>query len=138
MHILYIAYTVSAAVNLIHTWTNPFSERQDLKTISIATSAPRDIASDLIKACDIGEKNYETFKMERLENDPPEKPFHNPFKTNKLKTFTNMCKKKVFKSNGMHIILKVDRSLFGRIIVMAQRRNLKVEDIYSHPLGPLS
>ena len=91
---------MSAVFSLICAWANPFSERQDLKTISTATSAPRDIASDLIKACDIGEKNYETFKMERLENDPPEKTFHNPLKNNKLKTFTNMCKKKVFKKMG--------------------------------------
>ena len=35
------------------------------------------------------------------------------------------------------IILKADRSLFGRIIVMAQGRNLRMEDILSHPLGPL-
>ena len=33
--------------------------------------------------------------------------------------------------------MKADRSLFGRIIVMAGRRNLKMEDILSHPLGPL-
>ena len=32
------------------------------------------------------------------------------------------------------IILKADRFLFGRIIVMAQGRNL---DIMSHPQGPL-
>ena len=129
--------TVSAVVSLIQAWTNPFSEKQDLKSISTATSAPRDIASDLIKACNIGEQNYGTFKTERLENDPPAKPFHSPLKTNKLKTFTNMCKKKVLKTNGKNIILKADRSLFGRIIVMAQRRNLKMEDILSHPLGPL-
>ena len=129
--------TVSAVVSLIQAWTNPFSEKQDLKSISTATSAPRDIASDLIKACNIGEQNYGTFKTERLKNDPPAKPFHSPLKTNKLKTFTNMCKKKVLKTNGKNVILKADRSLFGRIIVMAQRRNLKMEDILSHPLGPL-
>ena len=33
--------------------------------------------------------------------------------------------------------MKADRSLFGRIIVMAERRNLKMDDILSHPLGPL-
>ena len=33
--------------------------------------------------------------------------------------------------------MKADRSLFGRIIVMVQRRNLKMDDILSHPLGPL-
>ena len=41
------------------------------------------------------------------------------------------------KSSGRLIILKADRSLFGRIIVMAERRNLKMEDILSHPLSPL-
>ena len=35
------------------------------------------------------------------------------------------------------IILKADRCLFGHIIVMAQGRSLKMEDILSHPLGPL-
>lgn len=58
-------------------------------------------------------------------------------KTNKLKTFSNMCKKKEVKSSGRVIVLKADRSLFGRIIVMAQGRNLQIEDVLSHPLGTL-
>jgi len=41
------------------------------------------------------------------------------------------------KSSGRVAILKTDRSLFGRIIVVAQARNLKMEDILSHSLGPL-
>jgi hypothetical protein len=48
-----------------------------------------------------------------------------------------MCTKKEVKSSGRVIILKADRSLFGRIIVMAQGRSLQMEDILSHPLGPL-
>ena len=35
------------------------------------------------------------------------------------------------------IILKADRSLFGRIVVMAQSRDLQMTKILSHPLGPL-
>ena len=38
-------------------------------------------------------------------------------------------------SEGYH--LKADRSLFGCIIVMAQGRDLKMENILSHPLGPI-
>ena len=41
------------------------------------------------------------------------------------------------KSIGRAIILKADRSLFGRIIVMAQGRNPKMMDILSHSLGHL-
>ena len=41
------------------------------------------------------------------------------------------------KSSGRTINLKADRLLYGRIIVMAQGRSLKMEDVLSHPLGPL-
>ena len=128
---------VLAVVHLIEGWVNPFAKKQDLISISTARTAPRDIASDLMKAHKIGEQCYSNFKEERLEKDPPAKRFHDPIPANKLKTFSNLCKKKEVKSSGRVIILKADRSLFGRIIVMAQGRNLKMADILSHPLGPL-
>ena len=118
-------------------WVNPFAEKQDLISISTARTAPKDIASDLMKTHEIGEQCYSNFKEERLEKDPPVKQFHDPIPANKLKTFSNLYKKKEVKSSGRVIILKADKSLFGRIIVMAQGRNLKMEDILSHPLGPL-
>ena len=124
---------VSAVVHLIEGWLNRFAEKQDPISISTARTAPRDIASVLMKAHEIGEQCYSNFKKERLEKDPPAKQFHDPIPANKL----NLCKKKEVKSSGRVIILKADRSLFGRIIVMAQGRNLKMEDILSHPLGPL-
>ena len=83
--------SVSAVVSLIQGWVNPFSEKQDLISISTAKTAPRDIASDLLKAYEIGEKGYSSFKDERLKEDPPSKKFHDKMKTNKLKTFSNMC-----------------------------------------------
>ena len=78
---------------------------------------------------------YATVNGERLERDLPANKFHDPMKTIRLKTFSNMCKKKELKSSGR--TLNADRSLFGRIIVMAQGRNLQMDDILSHPLGPL-
>lgn len=68
-----------------------------------------------MKAHEIGEQRHAAFKDERLEKDPPAKKSHDPITTNKLKTFSNL-----WKSSGRVIILKADRSLFGRIIVMAQ------------------
>ncbi len=128
---------VSAVVQLIQGWINPFTENQDLVSISTAKIAPRDITSDLMKAHSTGEKCYSTFRSERLEKDVPTVKFHDILPANKLKTFSNLCKKKAVKSSGRMIILKADRTLFGRIIVMAQGRSLKMEDILSHPLGPL-
>ena len=127
---------VSAVVDLIQGWINPFAEKQDLVCISTAKATPKDITSDLMKAFEIGEQCYATFKSDRPEKDPPAKQFHDT-KTNRLKTFSSMCKKKEVKSSGRAIILKTDRSLFGCIIVMAQACSLVMEDILCHPLGPL-
>ena len=91
---------VSTVVGLIKDWVNPFVEKQDLISISTAKTAPRYIASDLLKAYEIGEQAYATFKGERLERDPPAQKFYDPMKTNRLKTFSNMCKKKKIKWEG--------------------------------------
>ncbi|XP_065900210.1 uncharacterized protein [Dysidea avara] len=131
------AETAATVCELIQGWINPFTENQDLLSISTARKAPREVASDLMKAHDIGQQCYSDFKDQRLEKDPPVKKFHDPIALNKLKSFSSLCKRKQVKSSGRVAILKADRSLFGRIIVMAQGRNLKMEDILSHPLGPL-
>ena len=84
---------VSTVVGLSKYWVNPFVEKQDIISISSAKTAPR----DLLNAYEIGEQAYATFKCERLERDPLAKKFNDPMKTNRLKTFNNMCKKKEVK-----------------------------------------
>jgi len=130
--------SVATVVNLLTEWMNSFEESQSLISVSTARVAPRNIADDLLNASTIGELVYAAFKNERLENDPPEKKFHDPLKTQKLKTFSSLTKKKEVRTQGRLTILKADRSLFGRIVVMAQGRNLQMSDIFSYPLGPLS
>ena len=53
-----------------------------------------------MSAHEIGEKNYATFKVERLEKDPSAKKFHDTMKSNKLKTFSILCRKKEVKAQG--------------------------------------
>ena len=85
-----------------------------------------------------GETDYATFKRERLESDEPTKKFHDPMKKASLKTFGSAAKKQKSKySDGRSIILKADRWLFGRMIVMGQSRNLNLKDLMCFPLGPL-
>lgn len=70
------------------------------------------------------------------ENSPT-KNFLTQSKTNKLKTFTSMNKKRKETSDGRTVILKADRSLFGRMIVMAQARDIELQEVLANPLGPL-
>lgn len=59
---------VSAVFQLIQGWINPFAVNENLVSISTARIAPRDITSDLMKAQEIGEKCYSTFKKELVKN----------------------------------------------------------------------
>lgn len=72
---------------------------QELIIISTAKKAPREIATDLKTAHAVGERCYRKFKEKRMETTPQIKKFHDPLKTNKLKTCSDMNKKKQVQTN---------------------------------------
>ena len=128
---------VSAVEAIIESWNNPFFGTQNITSISTAKEAPADVSCDLMNAYEIGEKEFQHFKEERLENSPPKKKFHDPMKLKKLKTFTSLTKKKAVTTQGRTMILKADRSLFGRMIISGQSRKIEVKEMLQHSLGPM-
>ena len=98
---------------------------------------PLDVANDLMRARQVGEKAYQQFKTERIESLTPKTKFHDPLKLNKLKTFASLAKQKTVNSNGRALILKADRSLFGRMMIIGQSRKIEVRELLWHSLGPL-
>lgn len=86
-----------------------------------------------------GEQSYLRFNSERLESEPPKTKFHDPVRKLKLlKTFSNLSKKTITQVSGKTLILKTDRSLFGRIIIIAaQSRNLNMKEVFTYSLRPL-
>ena len=62
--------------------------------------------------------------------------FHAKLKKQGLKTFANICTNKV-RFKGKDVIIKADRNLFARMIVIAQSRELDMHYVFAHPLGPL-
>ena len=128
---------VSAVQNLIDSWNNPFAEDQNFVIISTVKEAPDDVRWDLLQAQSIGEEEYQKFKRERLESTPPKVKFHNSLKLKKLKTFSSLSKEKKIKTTGRAVILKADRTLFTRMIILGQSQKIDVRDLLSHSLGPL-
>ncbi|KAG1661141.1 hypothetical protein GQR58_021586 [Nymphon striatum] len=56
-----------------------------------------------------------------------------------LKTFSKpVCKIDETTAHGKYLVLKADRNLFAHMLLVAQSRKLKIKDVLSHPLGPLS
>ena len=128
---------IQALVDLVrNNWTNPFESEQQLCCISTGAVAPPDIAKDLAQARTVGNAAYEAFKKDRLESSKVQ--FHDKLKKQKLKTFTDMSKtKKVRKGQGKDIVLRADRNLFARMIIIAECRKLQMLDVLKHPLGPI-
>ena len=128
---------VTAVESLIESWSNPFVESKQLVSISTATEAPEDVTLDLMRAREIGEQAFQQFREERLEASPPKRKFHDPMKLKKLTTFSTLSKKKKVTTDGRTMILKADRSLFGRIIILGQNRKIEVRELRQYSLGPL-
>ncbi|KAK3730477.1 hypothetical protein QZH41_014705 [Actinostola sp. cb2023] len=128
---------VKAVENLIANWNNPFTESKELVSLSTAKQAPEDVTKDLLNAQEVGGKAYQVFREQRLESFPPQKKFHDTIKLNKLKTFSSLTKKKKVSMDGRTMILKADRSLFGRIIIIGQNRKIEIRQLLQYSLGPL-
>ena len=86
--------------------------------------------SDLVRAKDVGEDVYKTFREQRLECDSPNVKFHDIMKKAKLKAFTDLSKKtKVKASNNQEVVLKAEKILFAQMIVIAVCRNLQMSEV---------
>ena len=109
-----------------------------LSSISIGAVATTALAGYLATACKVGKATYADFKKTRLESQPPTVRFNDKLKKQKLKTFSALSKTKtVAKGKDTETVLCADRNLFVRMIIIAESRNLQMQDMIKHPLGPL-
>ncbi|XP_073234151.1 uncharacterized protein [Porites lutea] len=128
---------VAAMVDLIKNWTDPFAGHMQLSSISTGAVATTAIAEDLATAYKVGEAAYADFKKTRLESQPQTVRFNDKLKKQKLKTFSALSKTRtVAKGKDTETVLRADRNLFARIII-AESRNLQMQDVLKHPLGLL-
>ena len=102
-------------------WINPFSsDPMELTSLSTGTAVPPDVASDLLKANEIGEKAYKEFHDDRIESR--EKCFHDTLSKQKLKTVSDVNKSSVTKGKNKETVLKADHKLFGHMVLIATSR----------------
>ena len=131
---------VTSIVDILsNSWMNPFKlEEQDLASLSSGISAPDSLRNDLLEAYNIGNKEYETFKK-RLSHENTNVPkFHDKITRCNLKTFASLeNKSKIVKSKNSELMLRANRNLFAHIVLVAENRNLQMEEVLQHPLGPL-
>ena len=127
---------VQKVLATINNWVNPFEPTDEVELYHLASgsTATTQIENDLLTAHQQGEEAMKSFFKTRLLSN--EVPFHGPLKKLKLANFSSSKVSKV-KIAGKDTMIKADRDLFARLLVVAQRRSMNLSDLFQYSLGPL-
>lgn len=129
--------SVQSVLSTMSTWPNPFSPLNPDAVLNISSGviASNEVTSDLLQAHAIGDSQLLNFIEERLQSSSVS--FYHPLHRNNLKTFTSLTKIKSVQVRGKEVIVRADRDLFGRMLVVAQTRALNLRDVLCYELGPV-
>lgn len=117
------------------TWKNRFNKSYQLVRFSTGTIASSVVCSDLLNAKEKSESAFKAFKEQRLESETTSQTIF--YDKLKLKTLNSIKQTKKTKVSNKEVILKADNKLFVYIILVASSRNLSIQGVLKHPLGPL-
>jgi hypothetical protein len=127
---------VKKVQSILHNWINPFtsSDTEDISHLASGLTAPKKIEEDLLMAHDKGKEAMVTFFSKRLLTT--QVPFHDPISKLKLANFASPTLSTV-KISGRDVMIKADRNLFARLLVVAQTRSMDLREVFKYSLGPL-
>ena len=114
-------------------WLNKlYPDESVVVSLSTGTVAP----PAMVKAFEVGEEAYKTFKLTILDDDPPSVKFHDNMTKQRLNTFSTISTN-TSRMKGQNMVLKADRNLFSHMILVAEGRSVNMKDVLEYPLGPL-
>ena len=122
---------VLSVMSTLESAVNPFEvEQTELVHLTSGLVATEDVKSDLLTAKERGEQHLQMFIKDKLQVPNPD--IFSAIKKLKLKTFSSMTKKvKVKSKNGAEAMLKSNRDLFARMLLLAKSRNIDVKEVLS-------
>ena len=126
---------VSKVMEVVSNWTDPFEPSEELASLSSGCVVTETIKLDLLAAKDKGTVALTAFVEDRLLSDSV--GFFDPLSKLKLGTFRDLQKKTTVSKEGKTVILRTDRNLFARLLVIGQSRQMDLRQLLVHELGPL-
>ena len=87
--------------------------------MSSGLNASEDVQQDVLTAKDVGQQKAAAFIEEILKRNKG--LFYDSIKKNNLKTFTFLNLKKTLKIKDNDVIIRSDRDLFGKILILQHR-----------------
>ena len=126
---------VSKVMEVVSNWTDPFEPSEELASLSSGCVVTETIKLDLLAAKDKGTVALTAFVEDKLLSDSV--GFFDPLSKLKLGTFRDLQKKTTVSKEGKTVILRTDRNLFARLLVIGQSRQMDLRQLLVHELGPL-
>ena len=128
---------VHKALHTIESWVNPFKSRnatEPFVNIASAVKATDSITDDLGTAEKKGNAGFVSFVEKRLKSNEIDYLYALLSKSN-LQTFGNLVKSMTVKSTATAVVVKADRGWFTRMVVMAHRRQMNMQEVLTYPLA---
>ena len=116
-------------------WSDAFEESEDLVSLSSGYVASESVTHDLLTAQKKGTDALTTFVEDRLLSNS--KGFYGTLCKLKLGTFSDVQKKSSLSKEGKTVILRAERNLFARLLVIGQSRKVDLRELLVHELGLL-
>ena len=126
---------VKKVFEVISNWYNPFEPSEELLSLSSGYVASESMKADLLLAKEKGATALTAFVKERLVTNST--GFFQTLPKLKLGSFRDAQKKTSVTAGDRNFIIRADRNLFARLLVIGQSRQMDLKDLLSHELGPL-
>ena len=124
---------VQKVMEVISQWRNPFETAGDLVSLSSGSIASSALKEDLVKAEEKGKSALVSFVQDRLTSSAV--GYLATLPRLKLGTFGEV--EKTVNQGGKSSVLRADRNLFARLLVLGQSRQINLRDLLTHELGPV-
>ncbi|XP_041369507.1 uncharacterized protein LOC121383502 [Gigantopelta aegis] len=129
---------ITLIMDTINSMINLFDNQYDeLVCLSSGVIADRSVSLDLKNAYAKGDEASANYMKERLISKKGVDMFA-PIKNLKLKTFGDQKRQKQNTKAEKVAVLKNDRALFARLLVIAQTRKIDLREILTYSLGSIS
>ncbi|XP_048586106.1 uncharacterized protein LOC125568273 [Nematostella vectensis] len=126
---------VQSVVSLLTNWSNTFAAEDDayLFHIDSGLTVPEPVTQGILGAYDKGRQASKAYIKERLINSTGS--VYDTISRLNVPGFSTVTRK--IKVAG-DVIIKADRDLFSRLLVIAQSREMDLRELLKFSLGPLS
>lgn len=128
--------SVKDVIQTLTAMVNPFeNDHKGLVHLASRVVATTEVESDMKSMFETGDIAALNFMRKKILSSQPD--IYSPIKKIKLKTFSSIGKKVHSKSKkGEIVALKNTKMLFGKMILIAQSRNLDMKEVLKYSLRP--